>query len=351
LILIKPQNKKKNEKMTMNIKKEVCHSCEKTVYPIDKLVADEIIFHKACFRCTHCNNVLKLGSFASMNNVYYCKPHFKQLFASKGNYSEGFGLLKPQQEHDLKSGKGSPIASPVVPPKSAGLSQSPKTGPQKTPTLTKHDGAKAAESIKQENVVKEIPKQEPAKQEPVKQEPVKQEAPKENAVKEIPKEEVPKQEPVKQEPVKQETVKTEPVKQEPVKQEPVKQETVKTEPVKQETPKQEPVRKETLKTEPAKQETPKQEPKQLQNQSSVPKVEISKPEPTKPVDSPVKSSFSNSSPKSSLYSTFNPKPSSSAPKTIPTKTVTPTPTVTASPTTTMTVTAQPLKESPSSGKK
>jgi len=27
------------------------------------------------------------------------------LFHSKGNYSEGFGKLKPQQEHDQKTGR------------------------------------------------------------------------------------------------------------------------------------------------------------------------------------------------------------------------------------------------------
>lgn len=40
----------------------------------------------------------------SMEGVTYCKPCFKKLFFSKGNYSEGFGKLKPQQEHDLKTG-------------------------------------------------------------------------------------------------------------------------------------------------------------------------------------------------------------------------------------------------------
>jgi hypothetical protein len=40
--------------------------------------------------------------------VYYCKPHFKQLFSSKGNYSEGFGKLKPQQEFESKRGTDSP---------------------------------------------------------------------------------------------------------------------------------------------------------------------------------------------------------------------------------------------------
>jgi len=30
-----------------------------------------------------------------MNGKWYCKPHFKQLFATKGNYSDSFGEDKP----------------------------------------------------------------------------------------------------------------------------------------------------------------------------------------------------------------------------------------------------------------
>ncbi|EGC29527.1 hypothetical protein DICPUDRAFT_93132 [Dictyostelium purpureum] len=81
---------------------EKCVVCVKTVYPNDKLAADERIFHKACFRCTTCNQACKLGNFASMESKTYCKPCFKKLFFSKGNYSEGFGQLKPQHQHDLK---------------------------------------------------------------------------------------------------------------------------------------------------------------------------------------------------------------------------------------------------------
>jgi uncharacterized CHY-type Zn-finger protein len=57
---------------------------------MDKLVADDKIFHKTCLRCGHCNKVLSLGNYAALNGVFYCKPHFKQLFALKGNYSDGF---------------------------------------------------------------------------------------------------------------------------------------------------------------------------------------------------------------------------------------------------------------------
>jgi len=69
---------------------------------MEELKVEGEVFHKTCLRCSHCNNTLKLGNYASMDGVFYCKPHFKQLFASKGNYSEGFGKLKPQHEFNAK---------------------------------------------------------------------------------------------------------------------------------------------------------------------------------------------------------------------------------------------------------
>ena len=35
---------------------------------------------------------------------YYCKPHFKQLFKEKGNYSEGFGGKKLTHEWAERQG-------------------------------------------------------------------------------------------------------------------------------------------------------------------------------------------------------------------------------------------------------
>lgn len=32
-----------------------------------------------------------MGSYAALHGEFYCKPHFQQLFKSKGNYDEGFG--------------------------------------------------------------------------------------------------------------------------------------------------------------------------------------------------------------------------------------------------------------------
>lgn len=86
-----------------NIKKfklparELCDTCQKTVYPMERLVANKQIFHKSCFRCHHCNNKLSIGNYASLHGNVYCKPHFSQLFKSKGNYDEGFGR-KPHKE-------------------------------------------------------------------------------------------------------------------------------------------------------------------------------------------------------------------------------------------------------------
>ncbi|NWH53507.1 XIRP2 protein, partial [Fregata magnificens] len=70
---------------------ETCRLCQQRVYPMECLVADKQKFHKSCFRCHHCGSQLSLGNYASLHGKIYCKPHFKQLFKSKGNYDEGFG--------------------------------------------------------------------------------------------------------------------------------------------------------------------------------------------------------------------------------------------------------------------
>ncbi|KAK5891388.1 hypothetical protein CgunFtcFv8_018645 [Champsocephalus gunnari] len=64
---------------------------------MESLIADKHNFHKICFRCEHCRGKLSLGNYASLHGRMYCKPHFTQLFKSKGNYDEGFGQ-KPHKE-------------------------------------------------------------------------------------------------------------------------------------------------------------------------------------------------------------------------------------------------------------
>lgn len=35
-----------------------CKACDKTVYVIDQLTADGVVYHQACFRCSHCKRTL-----------------------------------------------------------------------------------------------------------------------------------------------------------------------------------------------------------------------------------------------------------------------------------------------------
>ncbi|TRY97794.1 hypothetical protein DNTS_008287 [Danionella cerebrum] len=76
-----------------------------------------------------------LGTFASLHGNIYCKPHFSQLFRSKGNYDEGFGhrphkemwTLRTSEEERENSTSQSPVsANPGDPFKREG-SQASKT--------------------------------------------------------------------------------------------------------------------------------------------------------------------------------------------------------------------------------
>jgi len=93
----------------MNFKRELCTICVKPVYLNERSAADGKVFHKACFRCQECKTILSLGKYASMDNKTFCKPCFKKMFLSKGNYSEGFGQLKPQAQHELKKSSSQEI--------------------------------------------------------------------------------------------------------------------------------------------------------------------------------------------------------------------------------------------------
>ncbi|KAK5604085.1 hypothetical protein CRENBAI_023562 [Crenichthys baileyi] len=89
--------------------RETCVSCQKTVYPLERLVANKDVYHSSCFRCSHCNTKLSLATYASLHNNIYCKPHFCQLFKAKGNYDEGFGH-RPHKEQWESKGEGEEIS-------------------------------------------------------------------------------------------------------------------------------------------------------------------------------------------------------------------------------------------------
>nr|CAN60965.1 hypothetical protein VITISV_013874 [Vitis vinifera] len=127
-----------------------CMACEKTVYLVDRLTADNRIYHKACFRCHHCRGTPKIvkpekttdhseinvwgaikplirlkrsrlmelhtirarfkctyggctispSNYIAHEGKLYCKHHHIQLFKEKGNYSQ----LESDNEKDSVSG-------------------------------------------------------------------------------------------------------------------------------------------------------------------------------------------------------------------------------------------------------
>lgn len=80
---------------------------------MELLIADKQSFHKSCFRCEHCRGKLSLGNYASLHGRMYCKPHYKQLFKSKGNYDEGFGQTPHKELWSNKNQQNSAVKSPT----------------------------------------------------------------------------------------------------------------------------------------------------------------------------------------------------------------------------------------------
>ncbi|XP_023181054.1 LIM domain and actin-binding protein 1-like [Xiphophorus maculatus] len=96
-----------------------CAACQKTVYPLEKMVVGEHTYHKNCFACSHCNTKLNLCNYASLHGKIYCKPHYNQLFKAKGNYDEGFGhrphkeMWEPRDEGEESEEPPKPKEQPV----------------------------------------------------------------------------------------------------------------------------------------------------------------------------------------------------------------------------------------------
>ncbi|XP_062842956.1 LIM domain and actin-binding protein 1 [Trichomycterus rosablanca] len=146
--------------------RETCVACSKTVYPLEKLVANQQTFHTACFRCIHCNTRLSLANFACLHGSIYCKPHFSQLFKSKGNYDEGFGhrphkeLWSPRTDEDENEESEKPKPFSVDPPPAKPAperSTNPDSTVEETPLVKVTDVAASLET-KTQKPVKELEK-------------------------------------------------------------------------------------------------------------------------------------------------------------------------------------------------
>ncbi|KAI3853476.1 hypothetical protein MKX03_010372 [Papaver bracteatum] len=88
-----------------------CKACEKTVYLVDQLTADNKVYHKACFRCHHCKGTLKLSNYNSFEGVLYCRPHFDQLFKMTGSLDKSFESVPKVHTRSADQGNSSSKAS------------------------------------------------------------------------------------------------------------------------------------------------------------------------------------------------------------------------------------------------
>lgn len=55
-------------------------ACDKTVYLVDKLTADNRIYHKACFRCHHCKGTLKVPFFTFFHPFFHIQLELVKIF-------------------------------------------------------------------------------------------------------------------------------------------------------------------------------------------------------------------------------------------------------------------------------
>ncbi|KAK3434390.1 hypothetical protein EUGRSUZ_D01873 [Eucalyptus grandis] len=108
-----------------------CALCLKTAYPIEKLTVEGESYHKSCFRCSHGGCFLTPSTYAALDGILYCKPHFSQLFKEKGSYNHLNKIASMKRDAAL------PLAQPK---EQAGA---PNQGPPKAPESGPEDKPKS----------------------------------------------------------------------------------------------------------------------------------------------------------------------------------------------------------------
>lgn len=112
---------------------------------------------KACvwlFLCTTLTSCflsffLSLGNYASLHGRMYCKPHYKQLFKSKGNYDEGFGQKPHKEQWSNKNQENSAEKTKVRSPSpEKKIMDSRSSAAQSTLVIQDNDTSKSAEENK-----------------------------------------------------------------------------------------------------------------------------------------------------------------------------------------------------------
>lgn len=64
-----------------------CKVCDKTAYPLESIMYDNMTWHKSCFRCLSCQSVVALKRVALIQGNLYCKTCFMRMFTEKGTYT------------------------------------------------------------------------------------------------------------------------------------------------------------------------------------------------------------------------------------------------------------------------
>lgn len=80
-----------------------CVSCNKTVYPLEKVGVDGTSYHRNCFKCSHGGCVISPSNYVAHEQRLYCRHHHTQLFKQKGNFSQLDLPEKPKPETNPKT--------------------------------------------------------------------------------------------------------------------------------------------------------------------------------------------------------------------------------------------------------
>ncbi|XP_011194493.2 F-actin-monooxygenase Mical isoform X6 [Zeugodacus cucurbitae] len=81
---------------------EKCHFCKQIVYLMEKITAEDLVFHRSCLKCHHCHTNLRLGGYAfdrdDPNGRFYCTQHFKLPAKAIRPIARKPGQRKPTQQ-------------------------------------------------------------------------------------------------------------------------------------------------------------------------------------------------------------------------------------------------------------
>jgi len=70
-----------------------CVVCTKKIFSIEEVVVDAKKMHKDCFRCAHCDQKLAVNNFECINDKYYCRHDYLELFKQSKPSSEFNGIV------------------------------------------------------------------------------------------------------------------------------------------------------------------------------------------------------------------------------------------------------------------